>query len=430
MSYVVKLPDVGEGVAEAEIVEWFVTVGDEIAEDQSLADVLTDKATIELSSPVAGTIARLGAEAGDVVPVGSELVWIDIDGDTPPDGSADAGVEAGPEPAASVEPEPTERQRSSDGAEPVDSAAAAPAESRRPRPAGALAAPAVRRRAAALGVDLGDVTGTGPEGRVVHEDLDAMLRTRAPAVAPAVRAAAALAGDDEVEHVKIAGLRRNIATRMQESSRRIPHFTYVEEVDVTDLQRLREELNRQFEDSRPKLTVLPLLIRAVIVAVDEFPQLNARFRDDDGVIDRYRAVHVGIATQTAKGLMVPVIQHAEALDLWGLASEITRLSTAARDGTVTLKELHGSTITITSLGALGGVVTTPVINYPEVAVIGVNKIVTRPAFDRGAWVPREVMNLSSSFDHRVVDGSDAAEFIGRVRALLETPALLWATAPS
>jgi 2-oxoisovalerate dehydrogenase E2 component (dihydrolipoyl transacylase) len=428
VSYVVKLPDVGEGVAEAEIVEWYVTVGDEISEDQSLADVLTDKATIELTSPVAGTIARLGAEAGDVVPVGSELVWIDIDGDAAPDGAAaTTDAVASTEPPAETSSAPREPAAPPESAAPVEPA---PAEVGRARPAGALAAPAVRRRAAALGVDLADVTGTGPDGRVVHEDLDATLTSRAAVAAPAVRPAAARAGDDDVEHVKIAGLRRNIAARMQESSRRIPHFTYVEEVDVTELQRLREELNRQFEGSRPKLTVLPLLSRALIVALDEFPQLNARFRDDDGVIDRYRAVHLGIATQTPKGLMVPVIEHAEALDIWGLAAEITRLSTAARDGTVTLQELHGSTITITSLGALGGVVTTPVINYPEVAVIGVNKIVTRPVFDRGAWVPREVMNLSSSFDHRVVDGWDAAQFVGRVRALLETPALLWATTPS
>ena len=422
-SYVVKLPDVGEGVAEAEIVEWFVNVGDEILEDQSLADVLTDKATIELSSPVAGTIARLGAEAGDVVSVGSELVWIDIDG-AAPDVTATADAVASPERPAEIDEAPAEPERDA-AVEP------APAELEvRPRPAGALAAPAVRRRAAALGVDLADIPGTGPDGRVVHEDLDGLITSRAATAAPAVRPAAEGAGVDDVEQVKITGLRRNIATRMQESSRRIPHFTYVEEVDVTDLQRLREELNQQFEGSRPKLTVLPLLIRAVVVAVEEFPQLNARFRDDDGVVDRYRAVHLGIATQTPKGLMVPVIAHAEGLDLWALAAEITRLSTAARDGTVTLQELHGSTITITSLGALGGVVTTPVINYPEVAVIGVNKIVTRPVFDRGAWVPREVMNLSSSFDHRVVDGWDAAQFIGRIRVLLETPALLWATATS
>ncbi len=212
---------------------------------------------------------------------------------------------------------------------------------------------------------------------------------------------------------------------MQESTRRIPHFTYVEEVDVTDVERLRSELNRQHEGTRPRLTLLPLLARAVIVALGEFPQMNARFKDDDGVVERHRAVHLGIATQTAKGLMVPVVDHAEGHSLWSLASEVARLSAAARDGSVALDELHGSTITITSLGALGGVVTTPVINYPEVAIIGVNKIATRPVFADGAWLPRQMMNLSSSFDHRVVDGYDAALFVQRIKALLETPALLF-----
>ena len=212
---------------------------------------------------------------------------------------------------------------------------------------------------------------------------------------------------------------------MQESTRRIPHFTYVEEVDVTDVERLRAELNTQFESARPRLTVLPLLMRAVVIAVGEFPQMNARFKDDEGVVERHRAVHLGIATQTDKGLMVPVVDHAEGRDVWSLAAEVARLSAAARDGTVTLEELHGSTITITSLGALGGVVTTPVINYPEVAIIGVNKIVTQPVFADGAWLPRQMMNLSSSFDHRVVDGWDAAQFVQRVKALLETPALLF-----
>ena len=416
-SYVIKLPDVGEGVAEAEIVEWHVAVGDAIAEDQPIVDVLTDKATVELPSPVAGTVAKLGAEAGDVVPVGSELVWIDTDGDTP-EGAAPA------EPAA-VEATVAAETAAAEPAEPAPvPAPPAAAEPGPVRANGAVAAPAVRRRAAALGVDLAQVPGSGPDGRVVHEDLDAVLASRAGPTAPTRPAADAAAGD-EIDAVKIAGLRRNIANRMQESTRRIPHFTYVEELDVTDLQRLRVSLNDQFEGARPKLTVLPLLIRAVVLAVGEFPQLNARFKDDDGVVERHRAVHLGIATQTPKGLMVPVIHHAEALDLWGLAAEITRLSEAARDGTVTLSELHGSTITITSLGPLGGIVTTPVINYPEVAIIGVNKIVTRPVLDSGAWVPREIMNLSSSFDHRVIDGWDAARFIQRIKALLEAPALLW-----
>ena len=293
------------------------------------------------------------------------------------------------------------------------------------RDSATLAAPAVRRHAADLGIELGGVTGSGPDGRVVHGDLDQVLVARPALATASPPVAVPTPASDDVEAVKVIGLRRNIAQRMQESTRRIPHFTYVEEVDVTDVERLRAELNRQHEGTRPRLTVLPLLVHALVVAVDEFPQMNARFKDDDGVIERHRAVHVGIATQTAKGLMVPVVDHAEGRDLWSMAAEIARLSAAARQGTVSLDELHGSTITITSLGAFGGIVTTPVINYPEVAIVGVNKIVTRPVFTDGAWVPRQMMNLSSSFDHRVVDGWDAAQFVQRIRTLLETPALLF-----
>ncbi len=424
-TYVVKLPDVGEGIAEAELVEWHVAVGDVITEDQPIADVMTDKATVELPSPVSGTIAKLGAEAGDVVAIGSDLVWIDT-------GGAEEGAAPVSEPAAEDEvleidsPEaetdvqPPDAEPTGDGDQPTPADAA-------PRREGstALAAPAVRRRAAALGIELATVAGSGPDGRVVHGDLDRLLGDRGSPTTAGPTATAPTSVSDDVEVVKVIGLRRNIAQRMQESARRIPHFTYVEELDVTDVERLRAELNTQYKDARPRLTLLPLLARAVITAVGEFPQMNARFKDDDGVVERHRAVHLGIATQTAKGLMVPVVDHAEAHDLWSLGAEIARLSSAARDGTVTLEELHGSTITITSLGALGGVVTTPVINYPEVAIIGVNKIVTRPVFADDAWRPREMMNLSSSFDHRVVDGWDAAQFVQRIKALLETPALLF-----
>jgi 2-oxoisovalerate dehydrogenase E2 component (dihydrolipoyl transacylase) len=422
-TYVVKLPDVGEGIAEAELVEWHVAVGDVITEDQPIADVMTDKATVELPSPVGGTIARLGAEAGDVIAIGSELVWIEMDGADGADGADAISQEEAPlqeaEPPAPSAPHSAEP----DGDRPaaVADAPAAPL-----RPAGALAAPAVRRRAADLGITITDVAGTGADGRVVHGDLDRLLATeRPPTSGQAAAGVAPQAVDDDVEAVKVIGLRRNIAQRMQESTRRIPHFTYVEEVDVTAIEQLRAELNRQYEDARPRLTVLPLLMRGVIVAVGEYPQMNARFRDDDGVVERHSAVHFGVATQTAKGLMVPVVEHAEGRDIWSLAAEVARLSAAARDGTVTLDELHGSTITVTSLGALGGVVTTPVINYPEVAIIGVNKIVTRPVHADGGWQPRQMMNLSSSFDHRVVDGWDAAQFVQRIKSLLETPALLF-----
>ena len=421
-TYVVKLPDVGEGVAEAELVEWHVAVGDAVAEDQPIADVMTDKATVELPSPVSGTITRLGAEAGDVVATGSELVWIETDEADVAQAPESEPVAEEDEPAT-VDVAPAAPAVQLEGDQPADPDATA-------SPDGAvLAAPAVRRRASDLGVDLASVAGSGPDGRVVHGDLDRLLAERPTAgraAAPA-RIAAPRAVDDDIEAVKVIGLRRNIAQRMQESTRRIPHFTYVEEVDVTDVERLRSELNRQHEGTRPRLTLLALLARAVIVALGEFPQMNARFKDDDGVVERHRAVHLGIATQTTKGLMVPVVDHAEGHSLWSLASEVARLSAAARDGSVALDELHGSTITITSLGALGGVVTTPVINYPEVAIIGVNKIATRPVFADGAWLARQMMNLSSSFDHRVVDGYDAALFVQRIKSLLETPALLFIT---
>ena len=413
-TYIVKLPDVGEGIAEAEISEWHVAVGDIIAEDQPLVDVMTDKATVELPTPVAGTITRLAGEVGDVVAIGSDIVWIETDS-------------AGSEPAAPAEAADSTADARTDEEVPEPGEVSPPAPQSSSDRAGSLAAPAVRRRAAALGADLAGVAGTGPGGRVTHEDLDRHLAGRGSATPTARRAAPPEPGTDDVELVKVVGLRRNIAKRMQESSRRIAHFTYVDEVDVTELERLRGELNRQHEGARPRLSLLPFLMRAVVTAVGEFPQVNARFDDEGGVIERHRAVHLGIATQTPKGLMVPVVKHAETGDLWTFAEDVARLSAAARDGSIGLEDLHGSTITITSLGALGGIVTTPVINHPEVAVIGVNKIAVRPVWSDGAWLPRSIMNLSSSFDHRVIDGWDAAQFVQRIRALLENPALLFIT---
>jgi 2-oxoisovalerate dehydrogenase E2 component (dihydrolipoyl transacylase) len=280
----------------------------------------------------------------------------------------------------------------------------------------------VRQRAAALGVSLASIAGSGPDGRVVHADLDAHL-THSRTTSTSTRAPA----DDTVDAVRVLGLRRNIAQRMQIAKARIPHFTYVDEIDVTEVERLRSELNEQRTDRRSRLTILPFLIRAVVVAIADFPQMNARYDDDEGVVNRHRSVHLGVAAQTPKGLMVPVIKNAETLDLWATADELTRLSTAARDHTITIQELSGSTITVTSLGALGGIVSTPIINYPEVAIVGVNKIATRPVYVGDALQPRQIMNLSSSFDHRVVDGADAASFIQQIKTLLETPALLFLT---
>ena len=409
--YVIRLPDVGEGVAEAEIVEWHVNVGDSVSEDDVLAEVMTDKATVELPSPVQGVVRWLGAEVGDIVAVGSDIVRIETD----------APAEPPPPPPTEVSDSPTVRENDHSGGQIREQSAKTTTEGARDGVSAGVvtAAPAVRARATRLGIELADVRGSGPDGRVVHEDLDDLLARQPAPATPVTRD-----GGGEVEEVKVVGLRRNIAERMQASKRRIPHFTYVEEVDVTALEDLRSELN---DGDRPRLSVLPFLMRAVVVAIRDHPEMNARFDDEAGVVKRHRSVHLGIAVQTSRGLMVPVVKDADVRDLWSSAAEVARLSEAARTAKVTLEELSGSTITITSLGALGGIVTTPVINAPEVAIIGVNKIATRPVFRDGVFVPRQVMNLSSSFDHRVVDGADAAAFIQRIRALLEQPALLFMT---
>src|SRR3954463_7418320 len=423
--YVVKLPDVGEGIAEAEIVEWHVAAGDTITEDQVMVEVMTDKATVELPSPVAGVVTSLGGDIGDVLAVGSPLIRIDTNTQAAAEASSNGASAAVAENQPSELPQPAE-----DAApEPMGDGLVEQATNGRSRSNAAAAAPAVRQRAKALGIDLATVTGTGPDGRVVHDDLDTLLR-RKVTTEPQTRAAPRVAAgantvEDAVDEVKVIGLRRNIAQRMDLAKTRIPHFTYVEEIDVTEMERLRTHLNQERLDGESRLTVLPFLMRATVVSVVDFPQMNARYDDDNGVVNRHRAVHLGVATQTSKGLMVPVVKHAESLDMWAYADEIVRLSIAARNGSITIEDLTGSTITISSLGALGGIAATPIINYPEVAIIGVNKVVTRPVYIDGTLYPRQIMNLSSSFDHRVVDGADAAAFIQRVKALLETPALLF-----
>ena len=399
-THAIKVPDIGEGIAEVELVAWRVQPGDTVAEDQVLADVMTDKATVEIPSPVAGKVLALGGEVGQQIAVGAELIRIDV-------GDGGVAVAAPPAPASVSAPAP----------------AAAPAErTRLPSIGKPVASPAVRHRAGALGIDLQQVPGSGAEGRILHEDLDAWL-VRRPGL-QAARAAGDAERNDE-EAVPVTGVRRRIAQRMQDAMRRIPHFTYVEEIDVTELELLRVRLNERWGSERAHLTLLPLLVRAVVLAVPRFPQINARFDDEAGVLTRHGAVHVGIATQTEAGLMVPVLRHAEARDLWASATEIARLADAARAGRATRDELSGSTISITSLGALGGIASTPIINAPEVAIVGVNRIVLRPVMLGGAMVARRMMNLSSSFDHRVVDGQLAAEFVQAVRALLECPALLF-----
>ena len=430
--HVIKIPDIGEGIAEVELVAWHVQAGDQVTEDQAVADVMTDKATVEIPSPVAGKVLALGGEVGSLMAVGSELIRIEVEGEVgrPAKPAAPAPV-ATPAPApvarAPVATPPAAQVRTA--IETVAPARPQPAVQPQPtvQPHGdkPIASPSVRRRAWELGIDLKQVRPSGTAGRITHADLD----SRAAAGAVAVRAARPLPATglhrDDEEKIPVIGLRRKIAQKMQEAKRHIPHFAYVEEVDVTELEALRTRLNAKREGQRPRLTVLPFLMRALALAVREFPQMNAHFDDTAGVVTRYGAVHIGIATQTGAGLMVPVVRQAQALDLWDSAAEVTRVAEAARKGRATRDELTGSTITISSLGPLGGIVSTPIINAPEVAIIGVNRMVMRPMMLGGAVVPRLMMNLSSSFDHRVVDGQHAAEFIQALRGLLECPATLF-----
>jgi 2-oxoisovalerate dehydrogenase E2 component (dihydrolipoyl transacylase) len=406
--HTITMPDLGEGIAEVELVEWRVKAGDTVGEDQILCDVMTDKAAVEVPSPVAGRVAELGGEIGQMMAVGSVLIRIEVEaGETPSAPEAAVLSMATPSPAPRPTPEPAPESEPLPAAETT-----AP---RMPVAARALASPAVRQRARAMGIDLAGLRGSGPEGRVLHADLDALRAAgaRGPAVAPGTR------------EVRIIGLRRAIAQKMQQSKRHIPHFTYVEEVDVTEMIALRDELNRRHAATRGELSPLAFVIRAVVRAVAAFPQVNARFDDEAGVLTLYDAVHLGVATQTDGGLMVPVLREAQTLDLWASTAAIARLATAARGGKALRDELTGSTITVTSLGKLGGIASTPIINHPEVAIVGVNRIVARPMAHGATVQVRQMMNLSSSFDHRVVDGSVAAAYIQRVRQLLEHPATLF-----
>jgi 2-oxoisovalerate dehydrogenase E2 component (dihydrolipoyl transacylase) len=425
--HVIKLPDVGEGVAEAELVEWNVKVGDVVREDATLGAVMTDKATVEIPSPVAGEVLWLGAKVGDVIAVGSDLVRLKVAGEDRRAAAAPrqkpATQERRAEPAAPPRAAPAPPIPAASPAAPSSPSPPPPRLLRgAPRPEGEkpLAAPAVRIRAREAGIDLRQVPGTGPAGRITHEDLDAFIaRGRTlwgKSVAPA---------RSGIEEVKIVGMRRRIAERMALANARIPHITYVEEVDVTQLEELRETLNKEKRQDRERLTLLPFLMRATVRAIADHPNINALFDDEAGIVRLHAAVHIGIAAQTPMGLMVPVVRHVEALDLWGCAAEVKRLGEAAKAGTATRDELVGSTITITSLGALGGVASTPIINPPEVAIVGVNKMMVRPAWNGTVFLPRKMMNLSSSFDHRVIDGWEAARFIQRIKALLETPALIF-----
>ena len=438
-TYVIKVPDIGEGIAEVELVHWHVKPGDVIREEQALADVMTDKANVEIPSPVAGKVVAIAGKPGDVIAVGSELIRLEVEGKGNVVEAAEvkAKAEAPREPksaAAPIKPTAAPILRSVPPSSPPPAATPSSPPATASSSARPHASPAVRRRARELELDLDEIAGSGPDGRITQEDLDAHLQ-RTPRgasfsaplrynVPPGGRLDSAIRRND-TEVVQVIGLCRKIAEKMQESKRRIPHFTYVEEIDVTALEELRAQLNARWRSERGHLTMLPFLMRAIVRALPEFPEINARYDDDKGTLTRYGAVHIGIATQTGNGLVVPVVRNVEARDLWSCASEVARLAEATRAGKATLEELTGSTITITSLGPLGGIVTTPVINHPEVATVGVNRIVERPVVREGAVVVRQVMNLSSSFDHRIVDGLRAAMFVQRLRALLEVPATLF-----
>jgi len=417
-NYVFKLPDLGEGTVEAEIVNWRVKPGDTIAEDEVIVEVMTEKAAVELPAPVGGRVLSITGTPGDMVPVGADLIVIETG--TPATTAAGAPAAA---PAAAPASAPPARRAGANGAE---APAQAPAASAR---AGRVAtSPAIRRRAHEAGIDLQQVTGSGPNGRIVPKDLEAFVARRsqptplrpAPKAVPSARASAAA-----TEEIKVIGLRRLIAQRMSEAKRNIPHFAYVEELDITELESLRRHLNRKPADGAPSLTYLPFLALALIRVLRDFPQCNAHYDAERGVIVRHAAVHLGVATQTAEGLKVPVVHNAQELGLWELAAQMRRVAEAARTNKAKREELSGSTITITSLGKLGGIASTPIINAPEVAIIGVNRAVERPLVLEGAIAIRLTMNLSSSFDHRFVDGYDAAAMIQALKEHLEHPATIF-----
>lgn len=432
-TYVIKMPDVGEGIAEAELVEWTVKPGDFVKEDDVIAAVMTDKATVEIPSSVSGTVKWLGGDIGERISIGGELIHLEVDG--PGNHTAPEIVDATDEPApvhqlgagdASFEAaKPADKRPEPNTGRAPDAAPSPTASGRQTRNAFGrpIASPSVRKAAREAGIDLRRVAGTGPAGRITRADLAAFNADGGVSGIPV-----SSARKTAVEDIKIVGLRRKIAERMSEANTHIPHITIVEEIDVTALEEMRARLNADHAAKRGKLTVLPFIMRAVLKAVDEQPEINAHFLDGEGIVRRFEAVHIGIATQTPNGLMVPVVRHVETMGLWGVASELARVAEAARQGKATREELSGSTISISSLGPLGALATTPIINRPEVAIVGVNKIATRPVWRQGEFVPRQVMNISCSFDHRIIDGWDAAVFVQSLKTKLEAPAIMFVEA--
>ena len=407
--HVFKLPDVGEGVVEGEIVKWNVKPGDTVKEDEPLVELMTDKATVAIPSTVNGKVVSTTGKPGDMIPVGSELIVFEVDGA--------ASSEPEPEP----EPEPEREPVAAKPAEPkpasVPTSTPSPVISSGTKP---LASPAVRRRAREAGVDLAQVPGTGPAGRISHDDLDSFISGGGRLAA--VQSGVKMTG---VEEVPVIGLRRKIAEKMAISKRSAAHFSYFEEVDVTELESLRQHLNSARAENQPKLTYLPFIIQGLIKALKKFPQCNAIYDEEKGVVLRHQAVHVGISTQTEDGLMVPVIKHAEARDVWDTANELMRVTSLAREKTATVDELTGSTITITSLGAMGGLGATPIINHPEVSIVSIHAARDRAVVREGEIVVRRMMNLTASFDHRIIDGYDGALLIQELKSMLEYPATIF-----
>ncbi len=409
--HIFKMPDIGEGVTEAEITEWHVKVGDKVASDDPVCDAMTDKATVELTAPVSGVVTSVGCAAGEIMAVGGALVVFEMDEDT--DIKEESAI---PTPIKMEAPKAQNKEKPKPVSKPASKPKAVPAPAVvSTHGAKPLASPAVRRRAEEQDIDLALVPASGKAGQITHADLDAYAKGGGAGLQK-------LAGATDI---KVTGMRRIISERMSESKRRIPHFSYVESIDMTELERTRIHLNNTRAAHRPKLTLMPFFMRAMVKAVKLWPQCNATFDDDAGIITQHNPVHIGMAAQTPGGLMVPVIRHAESQDIWQLASEIARIGEAAKTGSIAPAELSGSTISLTSLGKLAGVMATPVINRPEVAILCPNKIVDTPVMENGQMVVRKIMNFSTSFDHRVVDGFHAAEMVAYIKDLLEHPATLF-----
>ena len=422
-TFAFKLPDIGEGVVEGEVVEWMVSVGDTVKEDDPILSVMTDKATVEIPSPVDGKVTKVIGDAGDILPVGVVCIEFEVDGDGNASASEEEPVKEKSEPKV---PEPTKEIEEKPAPKPVQEPEQAPQPVVRAAGTKALASPAVRQRAREANINLEHVAGSGPAGRISHADLDKHISGGASgATSWSPIGASAKTELNGTEEIKVIGLRRKIADSMMSSYSSIAHFSYFEEVDITALEELRQHLNSTRPEGAPKLTYLPFIMQALVKALRESPECNALYDDDANVVTRHQAINLGIATQTDRGLYVPVVKHVEAMDIWQSAAEMVRVTSATREGKATADELSGSTFTITSLGRLGGLGATPIINKPEVGILGVHNAKERAVVRNGHVVVRRMMNLSSSWDHRVVDGHDGATLVQRVKTYLENPATIF-----